>query len=193
MSVLAPGRNLVLIGLMGSGKSTVGRLVAQALGRRFVDTDDVIESEDGRSIADIFATEGERAFRAIEAGAVRRVSALRGQVLAVGGGAVLDPSSVTSLRGNGDLVWLDAPISALVMHLAGEGEQRRRPLLDDSQHGAPDLARTLARMRRDRHDAYARAASHTIDTQGRPPEVLADQVLAWARTQPGLLAREERL
>lgn len=187
MSVLTPGRNIVLIGMMASGKTTVGRLVADALGRPFIDTDDVIEGEEGRTIAEIFATEGERRFRAIEAEVVRWVSALRGQVIAVGGGAILDPASATLLRGTGDLVWLDAPISALVMHLTADG-QDSRPLLAE---GA-DLHRTLDRLRNDRHDAYTRAATVRIDTQGRPPEVLADEVLAWARTQPGLLAREER-
>lgn len=195
MSVLTPGRNIVLIGLMGSGKTTVGRMVADALGRPFVDTDQVIEAEEGRTVATIFEAGGERGFRSIESGAVRRVSALRGQVIAVGGGAILDPANVTSLRGTGDLVWLDAPTSALALHLAAEGEQGRRPLLVGGAGvggtGVEDLTATLDRLRRDRHEAYARAASHVIHTQGRPAEVLADQVLAWARSQPGLLAREE--
>lgn len=195
-SVLAPGRNLVLIGMMGSGKTTVGRLLAAALERPFVDTDAMVEAEEHQTVADLFAAHGERHFRALEAAAIRSASSLRGQVVAVGGGAVLDPANVTNLRGTGDLVWLDAPVSALVMHLSADAEQGSRPLLTGPGSGPggsqTDLAQRLAQMRRDRHDAYTHAATVRIDTQGRPPEVLADEVLAWARTQHGLLAREER-
>ena len=188
MSVISPGRNIVLIGLMGAGKTTVGRLVAARLERPFVDTDDVVESEEGRTIADIFATQGERQFRALESAAVRRVSTLRGQVIAVGGGAVVDPQSVTALRGTGDIVWLDAPIGAMAMHLAAEAEHGTRPLLTDPNR----LEQTLQELHTRRFHAYRAAADHTIYTQGRPPEVLADELIAWARTRPGLLAREER-
>lgn len=191
-SVLAPGRNLVLVGMTGSGKTTVGRLLAQALQRPFVDTDAMVEAEEQQTIAEIFAARGERHFRALEAAAIRSASSLRGQVVAVGGGAVLDPGNVTNLRGTGDVVWLDAPVSALVMHLSADAEQVTRPLLGDPGATQTDLAQRLEQLRRDRHDAYARAATVRIDTQGRPPEVLADEVLAWARTQAGLLAREER-
>lgn len=187
-TVISPGRNIVLIGLMGSGKTTVGRLVADMLQRPFVDTDEVIQAEERRSIAEIFDLVGERGFRHLESAAVRRVAALRGQVLAVGGGAVLDPGNVTQLRGTGDLVWLDAPTSALVMHLSSPHQHATRPLVADPS----TLTQTLDRMRRERHEAYTTAATVRIDTQGRPPEVLADEVLAWARSQHGLLAREER-
>jgi shikimate kinase len=198
VSVITPGRNIVLIGLMGAGKSTVGRLLARRLGRPFVDTDDVVEAEERRTVAEIFATDGERRFRELEAAAVRRVSALRGQVIAVGGGAVLDPQSATALRGTGDLVWLDAPLSALVMHLSAAGEQGARPLLGPDAGGAagaPDpmaLQRRLQQLHSERYHTYRSVAAHVIDTRGRPPEVLADEVLAWAATQAGLLAREER-
>ncbi|WP_370325029.1 shikimate kinase [Euzebya sp.] len=188
-SVISPGRNIVLIGLMGSGKSTVGRLVADRLDRPFVDTDDVVEHDARRSIAEIFATDGERDFRELESAAVRQVSALRGQVIAVGGGAVVSATNATALRGTGDLVWLDAPISALVMHLTAEAERGTRPLLGDPA----TLQATLERLYVERYDAYKRAATHILATEGRPPEVLADEVIAWARTRPGLLAREERL
>ncbi len=187
-SVITPGRNIVLIGLMGAGKSTVGRLVARRLDRPFVDTDAIVEADAGRTIAEIFATEGERHFRELEAAAVRRVSAIRGQVIAVGGGAVLDPASVTLLRGTGDLIWLDAPTSALVMHLTRSAHRGNRPLLGDPA----ELSTTIERLRAERHDAYQRAATTTLQTEGRPVEVLADAIVIWAGNQPGLLAREER-
>jgi shikimate kinase len=177
-SELAPGRNLVLIGMPGSGKTVVGRLLAERLGRPFVDTDEVVEAELPQS-------EGTRAFRYLEREAVRGVSALRGQVVAVGAGAVTDPANVTALRATGDLVLLDASDAELAARLA-TCENRER-LWD-----APEPRTGLAAMRSRREGAYRSAATHTVDTSGRTPEEVAGAVLAWARTKPGLLSRDER-
>lgn len=184
MSLITPGRNIVLIGLMGAGKTTVGRLIAQRLDRPFVDTDDVVEHDAHGSVAEIFAADGERAFRRAEAAAIRSVAALRGQVIAVGGGAVLDPGNVTQLRATGDLVLLDADPATLADRV---GDTSTRPLLD----GAEDPAAALARLREARAAAYSDAAGHAIDTTGRTPEQIADAVLEWARAQHGLLSRDE--
>ena len=183
MSVLSPGRNIVLIGLMGAGKTAVGRLVAERLGRPFVDTDDVVAAEAGRTVAEIFAVEGERGFRAREAEAVRHVAALRGQVVAVGGGAVLDPDNVTHLRATGDLVLLDAPAETLAERI---DDPSSRPLL----HGADPVDR-LAELRRSRDAAYAAAGTHTVFTEGLDIDEVAAAVLAWARQTPGVLSRDE--
>lgn len=190
MSVISPGRNIVLIGMMGSGKTTVGRLVADALGRPFVDTDDVVEAEVGKSISQIFDDHGERWFRAAEAEAVRGAAALRGQVIAVGGGAVLDPGNVTHLNGNGDIVWLDAPVDVLVANLSATEDRRGRPLL--AGQDGHELHARLRHMRDARGPAYQQAATATLATEGRLPEVLAHDIIRWAAGQPGLLAREER-
>ena len=179
-----PGRNIVLIGLMGAGKTTVGKLIAQRLGRPFVDTDDVVEKTAHRSIAEIFATEGERGFRQLEAAAVRSVAALRGQVIAVGGGAVLDPGNVTQLRSTGDLVMLDADPNTLVERISDTGT---RPLLA----GSDDPLGALARLRDARAAAYSDASAHAIDTTDLTPEEIAAAVLEWARQQHGLLSRDE--
>jgi shikimate kinase len=187
MSVLSPGRNIVLIGLMGSGKSVVGKRIARALGRPFVDTDDVVEHEARRTIAEIFAEEGERAFREHESAAVRQVAALRGQVIAVGGGAVLNPANVTQLRSTGDLVWLDAAAEVLRERLE-RGGAARRPLLADAEN----LGLRIAVIAEERRPAYERAADHVINTNSRSLDQIADDVLDWSRGRPGLLAREER-
>lgn len=187
MSIYAPGRNLVLIGLMGTGKTSVGRLLADRLGRPFLDTDDVVAAESGRTIPELFAEGGEGGFRQEEAAAVRHVSALRGQVIAVGGGAVLDPHNVTSLHSTGDLVLLTAPAEVLRDRLDADGVAER-PLLD----GAQDLTERLALLAEQRAEAYHRAAATTVDTAGRTVEEIAEEVLDWARERPGLLAREER-
>lgn len=184
-SLLSPGRNIVLIGMMGAGKTVVGRLIAGRLARRFVDTDALVESEAGRLIAELFEAEGERGFRRREAAAVRRAAALRGQVLAVGGGAVVDPDNVTHLRATGDLVLLDAD-PAVLADRVGAGEDR--PLLGG--HHADHAAR-LADLRAERDHAYRTARAHVVDTTGRSPEEVADAVLAWARARHGLLTREE--
>ena len=183
MSLLSPGRNIVLIGLMGAGKTTVGRLIAKRLGRPFVDTDDVVEKTEKRTIAEIFAADGERGFRRLEAAAVRSVAALRGQVIAVGGGAVLDPGNVTQLRSTGDLVLLDADPTTLAARI---GDASSRPLL-----AGGDSSETLRRLRDARAAAYGDAAGHAVDTTGRTPEEIAASVLEWARLQHGLLSRDE--
>jgi shikimate kinase len=187
VTVLTPGRNIVLMGLMGTGKTTVGRVVAQRLARPFVDTDEFVAAETGRTIPELFAVEGERGFREHEAAAVRHVSALRGQVIAVGGGAVLDSRNVTNLRSTGDLVWLTAPAEVLRDRLTDAGVDER-PLLD----GAENLSERLALLAQERAEAYERAAATTISTAGRTPAEIEEEVLDWARGRPGLLAREER-
>lgn len=183
MSLISPGRNLVLIGLMGAGKTTVGRLLADRLQRRFVDTDHDVEREAGATVAELFATEGERGFRRREAAAIRHVAALRGQVIAVGGGAVLDPANVTHLRATGDLVLLTADAQVLAQRVEdGDG----RPLLADA-----DAVDALAALQAARAGAYAAAAAHTVDTGDCTPAEVVDEVVAWARRQPGLLSGDE--
>ena len=185
MNVITPGRNLVLIGLMGAGKSTVGRLLAERLHRPFADTDAIVEEEAGLSVAEVFAQHGERAFRDLESEAVRRVSALRGQVIAVGGGAVSTPGNATQLRMSGDLVLLDADPAVLAGRVAGEAASR--PMVAD----ADDVTARLADLRRRRDDDYAGAASFTVRTDGRTPEEVAAEILDWAAHQPGLLTSDE--
>lgn len=185
MSLLAPGRNLVLIGMMGTGKSTVGRLLADRLGRPFADTDVAVERATGGTVAAVFDRAGERAFRAVESEEVRRIAALRGQVLAVGGGAVLDASNVTFLRATGDLVLLDASPEELAARVGGDDG---RPLIA----GSDDPAAVLATLRAERDEVYLAAAAHLVDTTGRTPEQVAEQVLDWAVSVPGLLSRAER-
>ncbi|MPZ87280.1 MAG: AAA family ATPase [Nitriliruptorales bacterium] len=191
MSLLAPGRNLVLVGLMGSGKSTVGAIIADRLQRQFVDTDADVEAEMGVSIAELFATVGERRFRMLEAERIRHVAALRGKVIAVGGGAVVDPRNVTHLRGTGDMVLLDADPEELARRIADERssspEAPERPLLA----GAEDPTKVLAGLRARRDAAYLAAASHVVDTTDRTPEDVAQAVLDWAAHVPGLLSEDE--
>ena len=195
MSLLAPGRSLVLIGSTGAGKTTVGRLLAQRLARSFVDTDGLVVHDAGRSVAEIFAEEGERGFRRREAEAIRAVSTLRGRVIAVGGGALEDPSNVTALRATGEMVLLEAEPATVALRLAGDTS---RPLLAGGAGGTPatpggdDTEGAIAALLSRRRAAYRAAAAAVVATDDRTPEEVVALVLEWARTRHGVLTEEER-
>lgn len=178
-------RNLVLIGLMGTGKSTVGRLLAQALGRQFVDTDVALAAEAGMSIPEIFAREGEDGFRRRETEAVRAAMAREGLVVATGGGAPLRPENRAQLR-RGLVVWLQAPAEVLLARALADGGGATRPLL---QGDAP-LARLQA-LAEQRDPAYAEVSHLQVATSGRTPEQVVAEILALAASAQG--APEQRV
>lgn len=106
--------NIVLTGMPGSGKSTVGRELARRMGRTFVDTDELVREAEGKEISDIFAERGEEYFRDAESAALRRAAALSGAVIATGGGAVLREQNVRALRRNGRIFFLDRPLEDII-------------------------------------------------------------------------------
>ncbi|HAW60106.1 MAG TPA: shikimate kinase, partial [Actinobacteria bacterium] len=133
-------RNVVLIGFMGSGKSSVGRRLAEELGLSFVDTDSLIEERTHKRIEEIFRDQGEEVFRALEAQTVAEVSGRGGQVIACGGGAVLNPRNVGVLKRKGFLIYLKASIPAIYERVK---ESTERPLLDVLEPKA-EIERLLA-------------------------------------------------
>lgn len=148
---MTPAVHIVLVGLSGSGKSTVGRLLARQLGRPFIDTDDTLAQRAGRSIPQIFATDGEEHFRALEADEVRRALTGPPAVVSLGGGALLRPA--TRIRcAQQCLVWLDAAPSALARRVAPRGDTRGRPLL-----AGGDPVRRLTDLLVQRRPFYAQA------------------------------------
>lgn len=167
-------RNLVLVGLMGAGKTTVGNICAVRLERPFVDVDEVIEATTGCSVAEIFETEGEAAFRVRERDAIADVSSSpQPLVIACGGGAVLDAENRRRLRANGLVVWLRAEPSELARRLGDPAERGRRPLLGN---GSPSgVLEDLADVR---SPSYEASAEVSVDTNGRTVEQVADAVLA---------------
>src|SRR5689334_18079089 len=140
---------IVLVGLSGSGKSSVGRQIASRLGRPFLDLDDAITRRTGRTPARLIESEGEAAFRALEAAEVDAAVRVPDVVIATGGGAVIDPLSRWALWGAGVTVWLDGPDDRLVARVSRHAETR--PLLTG------DPAARLARQRTEREPFYAAA------------------------------------
>jgi shikimate kinase len=155
-------RNLVLIGGRASGKTSVGQALAQALGRPFVDLDEVLVAQAGRTIAAIVAEEGWPGFRGREKALVAHYGRLAGQVLATGGGVVLDPENVTILREHGLVIWLTADPAIMSQRLRqDQGRGEFRPSLT-GEDPAAEMARVLA----EREPLYRAAAHLVIDTAG---------------------------
>ena len=169
MSALAR-RHLVLVGLMGAGKTTVGARCATRLGRPFVDTDDLVELLAGGRVAEIFA-QGEERFRAVERAAVADACASPASlVIGCGGGAVLDPGNRALLHASGFVVWLRAEPAVLAERVQADGVER--PLL------ARDHALlALTELAAQRAGAYGAVADVAVATDDRTPEQVADLVL----------------
>jgi shikimate kinase len=168
-------RHLVLIGMMGAGKTTVGRRCATRLERAFIDTDDLIEATTGMRVAEIFETQGESVFRDLERVAVADACASpEPLVIACGGGAVLDADSRRRLRETGVVVWLRAAPEVLSGRVSREGSAVR-PLLAGA--GSTPAAATLERLAGLRADTYEAAAHAVVDTDGRTQDQVADAVV----------------
>ncbi len=153
---------LVLIGLSGSGKSTAGRLLAARLHLQFTDTDRTIEVQAGKTVAEIFAAEGEEAFRLREQEAVAE-ACLRPGVVAVGGGAVLRESNRVAMRRGNLVAWLDPPVALLARRLLAHAQGEERPLLRGDPH---ERLRALWRARR---QYYAMTAHVRVDVPSSGP------------------------
>ncbi len=170
--VKKPGR-IVLIGLRCSGKTTVGKLAAAKLGWEFLDADEELVKRAGRSIADIFATDGEPAFRALEKEVLADLCKRDSLVLATGGGAVLDSDNVTAMREGALVVHLDAPVDVLWTRMQTDpatGEQR--PALTDLD-GRAEMAAVAAK----RVELYKAARHVVVDTERLGPEEAAGAII----------------
>lgn len=171
--------HLVLVGLMGSGKTTTGEICARHLGRAFVDTDEVVESLTGVGVSEIFGGAGEGEFRALERQAVADVLASPAPLVAAcGGGAVLDAENRKAMRRSGFVVWLDAPAEVLAARVCGaDGGVARRPLLAAASSDQRGVLATLERLGDLRRDAYKAASEAVVQTAGRSPDQVADEVV----------------
>lgn len=172
MNISKPEGNIYLLGFMTTGKSKVGRILAKQLGWQFIDTDAEIENSAGRSIAEIFANEGEVYFREQEKQAVNLVAKLKNCVVALGGGAIVDEENWKKISQTGLTIRLKASPEVV---LARTMDKNNRPLLS-----AIDKDKKLERIKAmmdAREPYYARADLHFVSTEKEPPKSVADAII----------------
>ena len=173
--------NVFLVGLSGSGKSPVGRLLARRLGWRFVDTDQEIRRRTGRTVQQIFRDDGEAAFRAVESEVIRDACARAHQAIATGGGAVVDPANRARMLAGNLVVFLDSSAETLAGRLIRSLEHEPRPLLvGHAGGGGTALVARLNQLAREREQHY-RCAHHTVRSDHRTPREVADEIARLVR------------
>ncbi|MBI3252949.1 MAG: shikimate kinase [Candidatus Omnitrophica bacterium] len=161
-------KNIVLIGFMGTGKTSVGKILARELDRPLVDVDQAIEEKEKRKIAEIFEKSGEAYFRAVEKEAVREAAVRESVVITTGGGAVLDPENLDALRRNGTLIALSAKPETIYERVKNS---RHRPLLKGE-----DLLAQIQKLLEIRKPHYEKA-DLTLDTDGQTSAEVAARIL----------------
>ncbi|MCS7239161.1 MAG: shikimate kinase [Thermoguttaceae bacterium] len=166
--------NLVLIGYRATGKTTLARLLAERLGWQWVDADVEIEHRAGKSIARIFAEDGEPAFRDLEAKVIADLCARDKLVIAAGGGAPMRPENRQAMKQSGKVIWLQASPQTIYQRMYSDPTTaERRPNLT-ARGGLEEIIELLSK----REPVYRETADFTVNTEGRPPEVLAEEILS---------------
>jgi shikimate kinase len=163
-------RSIVLIGMMGAGKSSVGRCLQRRTGLARFDTDEIVSSKFGLSISEIFSTHGERRFREVEAQALVELAAGEATIIVTGGGIVLRQENVDLLKRLGTIVWLDANEETLFERAS---RRSNRPLLQTE-----DPRTTFSEMLRARTPHYAKVADIRVDTSALTRDEVADVILS---------------
>ncbi|MBR2646886.1 MAG: shikimate kinase [Clostridia bacterium] len=162
--------NLILCGMMGAGKTTIGIKIAELTGRRWYDTDGLIVDKYGK-ISDIFEYYGEAHFRKLETEIVKELAKKDELVISTGGGLVLKKENNEVLQENGKIVFLRATLDTLAKRLNVDGE---RPLLQTSTENIRDR---LARLLKERSPIYEHVANYIVDVDGKTPEEIAKEVV----------------
>ncbi|NCO75878.1 MAG: shikimate kinase [Cyanobacteria bacterium] len=168
MENILRGLNVYLIGMMGSGKTTVGKLLAEKLQYRFLDTDSIIETVSQKTINEIFALEGEEGFRRLESNVLQQVSPYIRTVIATGGGIILRQENWGYLR-EGMVIWLDTPVEVLVKRLT---DDHTRPLLQNQ-----DLMVKLTNLKQQREFLYRQADITISFTENDTPSDIVEKLL----------------
>jgi len=160
--------NIILTGFMGTGKSTVGRLLAKKTGYRFVDTDTLIEQQTGKTISEFFAAQGEKAFRLLETNLVIKLAAENGLVIATGGGLVLNPDNVKELSRTGQIFCLTATADEILQRVTQQGNTR--PLLQEK-----DPLQKIMALLQQRDHIYQQFPQ--VSTTGATLDLLVEKIL----------------
>ena len=163
-----PKQNIILVGFMGTGKTTVGTLLSERTGFPLIDMDSQIEAEEGRSINDIFAQSGEPYFRQLEREMVQKLSKKSGCIISTGGGIVLNPENISDFAQSGLVVCLSASPEKLLERLKNDST---RPLL------ARDKQDQIIQLLADRKPLYE-AIDFQIQTDALSPDQIAEQIIA---------------
>ncbi|HMN29283.1 MAG TPA: shikimate kinase, partial [Caldilineaceae bacterium] len=167
---ISPDKNIVLTGFMGTGKTTIGQLLADRLDRRFVDMDTLLTEHFGQPIAAVFSQQGESVFRTAERTLCRQLAEERGLVISTGGGALVDPLNRQVFAATGVLLCLTATVEEILHRVESNDE---RPLLGERTARHERITTLLARRR----EAYE-AIPYQVDTTGFTPTQIVEQVLA---------------
>lgn len=175
-------KNIVLIGFMGTGKTSTGRLLAGRLNRTFIDIDKKIEMQTGLAISEIFQLYGENHFRLLERDVISRVSRYHNAVIATGGGVVLKQENMIRLKNSGIVIALTASLETILERTSRRGV---RPLLD-----CEDRAERVAKLFNDRASLYMKA-DYTIDTTNLPPHQVAEKIIGLLREGRHLRGRSK--
>jgi shikimate kinase len=164
-------KNVILIGFMGSGKSTVGKLLTQELGFKFLDTDKLIEKKERRKISDIFAQAGEKYFRKLETDCIKKLAWRQNLVLATGGGIILKKINARLLRKMGPVVYLKVSPKKVLERL---GEDQARPLLNVSQR-----LKKIRQILKTRKENYLQAADLVVNTDNLLPSQIVKKIVKY--------------
>ena len=167
-------QDIYLVGFMGTGKTAVGRCLAKSLGLELVDVDDLIVKKEGRSISDIFAQSGEPYFRKVEKEALKEVAGKNRQVVDCGGGIVIDPGNIMTMKQSGRLICLSARPQVI---LERTKRHSHRPLLN-----AADPLIKINELLEKRKDYYAKA-DFAVDTSDLTIQQVTEKILEWVKTK----------
>ena len=170
-------KNVVLIGFMGTGKTSTGRMLAAKLGCAFIDMDQKIEEEAGISIPEMFAQKGEAYFREKERQLVTYLAGRRNAVISTGGGTVKDPENMRQFRKTGVVICLTASVDAVLERTSHRGS---RPVLDQADHG--NRRQAVEQLMEERRDLY-RQADHTVDTSELSPLQVVEVIQRYLKSR----------